>query len=624
MKKYIFTFIFSVSIIFSVFSQSSRVNEEGAFSYLKRLPVYRTTLEMDQHISSAFMKGDIRSVRKISLDREKALMQCVDSVMAYIPASEKSETAASLVCRLAFNLGYESRVKILGMFAQDFAPACLVKLRQETEAESRLQVGCQASDFQLFDTAGKTYTLKNFSDKYLFIEFSASWCGWCKKELPHIQSAYQKYGDKVSFVTVYLDDKREKWQEAVETASAPWLALSDLKGMQSPVAQAYHVTGVPSCFLISPEGKIVAKGMRGEEITQEVAKAVESAEGIHFLEGTFAQALKKSQESGKFIFMDCFTSWCAPCRMMNKTVLKDPRVAAYFNENFVNIKYDMEKGEGRKLSARYGMKVFPTYLILDSEGNEIHRVVGGHDVDEFLTLVKSGTDRENSIAALKKKYQRGERSSAFLHQYIQTLGNGYCFEQIPEVLDELCRSKQEQLTAEDWKLIKRFHSDPRSYTFSYVAAHREQFHQFETSEQLEKWIYDGIYIPIYNAINNAVYDEAQYDASLLSSLRETVVKVHPDREKFLTDYLDFHDYYHVGNLKKVISIYDKKFTDVPSNEKLKISMQMNFMLYTKGSIAECQKGLKIFRKLFNPKDPLLKNFELSLQKRMDNLHQSVK
>ena len=66
----------------------------------------------------------------------------------------------------------------------------------------------------------------------------------------------------------------------------------------------------------------------------------------------------------------------------------------------------MEKGEGRELLKRYGMQVFPTYLLLDAAGNEVHRVVGGHDASEFIRLIREGMDPENSIAGMQKRYEQ--------------------------------------------------------------------------------------------------------------------------------------------------------------------------------------------------------------------------
>lgn len=91
---------------------------------------------------------------------------------------------------------------------------------------------------------------------------------------------------------------------------------------------------------------------------------------------------------------------------MNTTVFTDPEVGRFFNEHFVNIKFDMEKGEGRELSKRYRMQVFPTYLLLDAEGNEVHRVVGGHDAAEFIALIKSGIKQKIQLPVCRSVLSR--------------------------------------------------------------------------------------------------------------------------------------------------------------------------------------------------------------------------
>ena len=162
--------------------------------------------------------------------------------------------------------------------------------------------------------------------------------------------------------------------------------------------------------------------MGREEITLQLEKLLAAGKGIQFRTGSFQDALQEAEATGKLIFLDGYTSWCAPCKMMNTTVFTDPEVGHFFNEHFINVKFDMEKGEGRELLKRYGMQVFPTYLLLDAAGNEVHRVVGGHDAGEFIRLIREGMDPENSIAGMQKRYETGDREADFLRRYITTLG----------------------------------------------------------------------------------------------------------------------------------------------------------------------------------------------------------
>ena len=108
--------------------------------------------------------------------------------------------------------------------------------------------------------------------EYIFLEFSASWCSWCKKEIPSIRQAYERFKDSVVFITIHLDDNRDKWLKDLETHAVPWYCLTDLKAWKSPVAKAYNIAGVPNCFIIGKDGLIKAKELRREEITQQLEK----------------------------------------------------------------------------------------------------------------------------------------------------------------------------------------------------------------------------------------------------------------------------------------------------------------------------------------------------------------
>ena len=76
--------------------------------------------------------------------------------------------------------------------------------------------------------------------------------------------------------------------------------------------------------------------------------------GIRFIEGEkWENVLKAAQEQDKYIFMDCYTSWCGPCKALAKDIFTRKDVGDFFNANFINVKYDMEKGEGKELNKRY-------------------------------------------------------------------------------------------------------------------------------------------------------------------------------------------------------------------------------------------------------------------------------
>ena len=130
-----------------------------------------------------------------------------------------------------------------------------------------------APNFTLNTPDGKPITLSSLRGKCVLIDFWASWCGPCLREAPNIKKVYAKYHDKgFEVLSVSVDDKKDKWTQAIEKHQLNWLHVSALKGWKCPVAQLYKVTGVPAMFLIDKEGKIVSTKARGEALEQEVAK----------------------------------------------------------------------------------------------------------------------------------------------------------------------------------------------------------------------------------------------------------------------------------------------------------------------------------------------------------------
>ena len=111
--------------------------------------------------------------------------------------------------------------------------------------------------------------------------------------------------------------------------------------------------------------------------------------GIQFTEGSFSEILKTAEKEGKPIFIDAYATWCGPCTYMAQNIFPDEKVGDYFNKTFVNAKFDMEKGEGARLRTQYNVTAYPTFLILDSDGKELGRLIGGAPAEEFIKKIRT-------------------------------------------------------------------------------------------------------------------------------------------------------------------------------------------------------------------------------------------
>ncbi len=112
----------------------------------------------------------------------------------------------------------------------------------------------------------------------------------------------------------------------------------------------------------------------------------EKEEGIHFFNGTWNQALIQAKKENKIIFLDTYATWCGPCKLLKNKTFKDKDVADYFNENFINVEVDAEKGEGIDLVEKYGVEAFPTLIFVNSDGTLIGKTMGYYKAPNFLEL----------------------------------------------------------------------------------------------------------------------------------------------------------------------------------------------------------------------------------------------
>jgi peroxiredoxin len=128
-------------------------------------------------------------------------------------------------------------------------------------------IGSVAAEFVQNDTSGNPISLSSFRGKYVLIDFWASWCRPCRMENPNVVKAYEDFkGKNFTVLGVSLDRSKDAWIKAIADDKLTWTHVSDLKFWSNAVAVQYKVESIPQNFLVDPEGKIIAKNLRGEEL----------------------------------------------------------------------------------------------------------------------------------------------------------------------------------------------------------------------------------------------------------------------------------------------------------------------------------------------------------------------
>lgn len=148
---------------------------------------------------------------------------------------------------------------------------------------ANLKVGSEAPDISGLTPEGQEVTLSDFRGKYVFIDFWASWCAPCRREIPHLKEAlaYSDNSDRLIVLSYSIDSKRADWVNCIaknQLTHKNWVHISTLKGWNSEGAQLFSVKGVPFTALIDPEGNVVAFGLRGEEMVKRLKNIVDGKE----------------------------------------------------------------------------------------------------------------------------------------------------------------------------------------------------------------------------------------------------------------------------------------------------------------------------------------------------------
>ena len=201
------------------------------------------------------------------------------------------------------------------------------------------------------------------------------------------------------------------------------------------------------------------------------------------------KVLKKAKKEKKLIFIDCYTSWCGPCKMLSSQVFTREDVGNQFNADFVNVKYDMEKdADGVMLKDKFEVKAFPTLVFVDPNTQQVvHKMVGAGSAEWLMEGGKIAKDPQNNLRGLTKRYEAGERNTDLLSRYLTALSSAYMQEKQGAVAAEYLNalSDDEIVTKDNWELIKKNVSDPLSKPIRQVIANIGRFYEVAGKEVVD-------------------------------------------------------------------------------------------------------------------------------------------
>lgn len=225
--------------------------------------------------------------------------------------------------------------------------------------------------------------------------------------------------------------------------------------------------------------------------------------------------LALAKKENKLIFMDCYTTWCGPCKALARDVFPQKEVGDFFNPRFINVQYDMEKGDGKMLNERYKKNIigYPTLLLIDKDGKVLQQMAGYQDPDKLIEGIKNASEG-NDLFSLRERYQKGERDFAFIKTYLASLQGAFLKDSVAAVAnDYLNRIDLTELDKDDvWEALGTNIKDVNSPAFEYVVNNADRYYyklhrdRYKINRQLES----SINMEISRLIKLAKDDSGQY------------------------------------------------------------------------------------------------------------------
>lgn len=198
---------------------------------------------------------------------------------------------------------------------------------------------------------------------------------------------------------------------------------------------------------------------------------------INFEHGTWTEVLEKAKKENKNIFVDVYTAWCGPCKLMSKSTFTNDTVANFYNSNFINYKIDAEKGEGIEIAHKYEVNCYPNLLIINPKGEIVHRSAGYKNKTEFISFGKTSQNENETFVTKKNNYLKEGLNEKNILDYVNLM-DGTCQTPKKEIENYLKTVKDaDLLNYTNWFLVRNFVSDYNSREITYLLSNYNAFSQ---------------------------------------------------------------------------------------------------------------------------------------------------
>ena len=305
----------------------------------------------------------------------------------------------------------------------------------------------------------------------------------------------------------------------------------------------------------------------------------------YFREITYNDAIAAAKDEGKLVFMDFYTDWCGPCKMMAREVFPQEKLGKYMNEHFVNIKINAEKGEGVELAKTYKITAYPTFVVIDTDKKVLTRMEGAREAQAFEEELERGINPEKSPEVITKKYNEGDRSASVVKAYAALLQaeamkdrRNYAqhIDKVVGVVQDYFNglSDKDRYAAENLFVYENYTQNLDDPSAKFLVNNLGKFpHETKKGAMTAaENLFNNVmmsYFTGYKKVDPAAYEQGKKDLKRLKL----------DKDGKLNELLSFIDVYAAGDMNKYIEYVDKNFDTLP-NDKQEYLANMFSHLFT--------------------------------------------
>ncbi len=318
-------------------------------------------------------------------------------------------------------------------------------------------------------------------------------------------------------------------------------------------------------------------------------------QGIEFSSSSWEEILAEAQQSDKIVFVDAYTTWCGPCKMMASRVFTDDAVGAYYNEHFINAKIDMEKGEGPAIARQYEVQAYPTFLFVDGDGKLVHRGLGYQPIEAFLALGKQVTDGDG-LGQLEVRFQEGERAPDFLKKYASELSK-VNDSRAGEIVSAYLETQDDWSTEEHLRMIIMTIDSPNSPFFDYLVENRADFQELFGTTAINEFV--------VNLINRELL-KGERTLPAPQQMKELYTKAYPSLAPMLSARFEMNYYRMSGDQEKFVDAairYTNAFGMEDADQLNEVAWNFYESVEDQAALAQAlkwaERSVELDRKYFN-------------------------